>query len=57
MDGLIGELKTGNQDMTKDEEFAQKEYEEMLKDAETSRAEDSKSTGRQRVVVDCSVFV
>jgi chromosome segregation ATPase len=44
MDGLIGELKTGNQDMTKDEEFAQKEYEQMLKDAEESRAEDSKST-------------
>jgi len=43
MDGLIGELKTGNQDMTHDEEDAQKEYEQMLKDAEESRAEDSKS--------------
>jgi FtsZ-binding cell division protein ZapB len=43
MDMLAGELKTGNQNMSHEEKTAQKDYEELLADADKSKKEDSKA--------------
>jgi septal ring factor EnvC (AmiA/AmiB activator) len=44
MDMVIGEMKTGLTEAKMDEKYAQKEYVELMKDSQESRAQDLKST-------------
>merc|ERR550514_2143507 len=44
MDMVMGEMKTGLTETKMDEKYAQKEYVELMKDSQESRAQDLKST-------------